>query len=112
MAIKKRHEILAFYGIKYENSGQFSVVYKRMTKFTQLTQNKNPIEYSRQYVDEAYQFSDVVGYAPSIEYAFDAHSNNEVQEDIIKITNDEALGDDAVRTIIIVDITTGEAISR
>ena len=112
MAIKKRHEILAFYGIKYENSGQISVAYKRMTKFTQLTQNKNPIEYSRQYVDEAYQFSDVVGYAPSIEYAFDAHSSNEVQEDIIKITNDEALGDDAVRTIIIVDTTTGEAISR
>ena len=112
MAIKKRHEILAFYGIKYESSGQISVAYKRMTKFTQLTQNKNPIEYSRQYVDEAYQFSDVVGYAPSIDYAFDAHSSNEVQEDIIKITNDEALGDDADRTIIIVDTTTGEAISR
>ena len=112
MKIKKRHEILAFYGITYENEGSTITAYKRMTKFTQLTQNKNPIEYSRQYIDEAYQFSDVVGYAPTIDYAFDAHTNNEVQQDIINITNGEYLGSEAVRQILVVDTNTGDAVLR
>ena len=112
MAIKKRHEILAFYEVSYASEGSTIKSFKRMTKFTQLTQNKNPIEYSRQYVDEAYQFSDVVGYAPTIDYAFDAHTDNDVQDDIIKITNKEALGDDAVRRILIVDTLTMEAVCR
>lgn len=104
---QKRHEILAFYGITQPSeSGMQIVVFNRMTKFTQLTQNKNPIEYSRQYVDEAYQFADVVGYAPAIDYAFDAHSNNVVHKDIIDITNGEKLGNDAVRQILIVDTET------
>lgn len=112
MKIKKRHEILAFYEVTYESEGTTIQSFKRMTKFTQLTQNKNPIEYSRQYVDEAYQFADVVGYSPAIDYAFDAHSDNDVQQDIIKITNNEYLGDDAVRRILIVDTTTNEAVCR
>ena len=112
MKIKKRHEILAFYEVTYTHEGSTIQSFKRMTKFTQLTQNKNPIEYSRQYVDEAYQFADVVGYAPAIDYAFDAHSDNDVQDDIVKITNKEALGDDAVRRILIVDTVTMEAVCR
>ena len=113
MRIKKRHEILAFYGVVQPIEGAEPVtIFLRMTKFTQLSQNKNPIEYSRQYVDEAYQFSDVVGYAPSIDYAFDAHSNNRVHEDIIDITNSEKIGSDAVRSLVIVDTLTGKAVCR
>lgn len=108
--IVNRHKVLAFYGVPDKNGG--SVKFVRMPKFTQLSQSKNPIEYSRQYVDEPFQETDVVGYSPSIAYAFDKHKGYEVQEDIVNITDKELLGDDAVRTIITVNIDDGTAIKR
>lgn len=108
-SIVHRHKILTFYGIPDEEG---SVKFVRMPKFTQLSQSKNPIEYNRQYVDEPFQETDVVGYSPSIAYAFDKHTGYEVQQDIVKITDEELLGDDAVRTIIIVNVDTGAAIKR
>ena len=104
-----RHKKVAFYGVPNE-SGE--VTYCRMPKFTQLNQNKNPITYDRQYVDEPFQQSDVTGYSPSIAYAFDYYRNFPVQEDIVKITDGELIGDDAVRDIIVVDVETGTATKR
>ena len=97
--IVARHRILAFYGVPDNNT----IKYHRMKKFTQFSHSKNPIEYSRQYVDEPFQQTDVVGFSPSYDYAFDKHKNLEVQADIVKITNGEFIGDDAVRPIVIVD---------
>ena len=115
-SIVQRHKIVAFYGVPTTtgtgDNATTTIAYKRMKKFTQLSQSKNPIEYSRQYVDEPFSVNDVVGYAPSISYAFDKHKNLEVQTDIVKITNGEALGDDAVRSIVIVDTETNEAYQR
>jgi len=100
--IVERHKILAFYGVPGENG---NVTYTRMKKFTQLSHSKNPIEYSRQYVDEPFQQTDVVGFAPAYDYAFDKHTDLPVQADMVSITNGEKLGDEAVRTIILVDTT-------
>ena len=36
---------------------------------------------------------------------FDQYTNNEVHQDIAEITEDEKLGNDAVREIVIVDMT-------
>ena len=44
--------------------------YERMTGFTTMTNSKEPKEYSRQYVDEDAERSDVVGYAPSIVFSY------------------------------------------
>ena len=41
--------------------------FTRMTGFTTMTGSKEPKEYSRQYVDESTERSDVVGYAPGVE---------------------------------------------
>lgn len=98
--IVARHKILAFYGVP-DKSG--TVKFHKMEKFTQFSHSKNPIEYSRQYVDEPFQQTDVVGFSPSYDYAFDKHKNLEVQNDIIKITDGELIGNDAVKTLIIVD---------
>lgn len=103
MGIVERHKILAFYGVP---GTETTVTYHRMKKFTQFSASKNPIEYSRQYVDEPFQQTDVVGFAPSYAYAFDRHTGLDVQNDIIDITDNEKLGDEAVRSIIIVDTTT------
>lgn len=104
-----RHKKVAFYGVPNNSGG---TTFHRMPKFTQINQSKNPITYDRQYVDEPFQQSDVVGYSPSIAYAFDYHRNCPVQEDIIKITDSELIGDEAVREIIVVDIETGTASKR
>ena len=97
-----RSKKLAFYGIPGDTE---QITYKRMTGFTSLSQSKNPKEYSRQYVDEDVEQTDIVGYSPSISYAFDQYKDNAVHEDIIKITDEELTTEDAVREIIIVDMT-------
>lgn len=107
--IVARHKKVAFFGV-IGSSGTESFL--RMPKFTQLSQSKNPIEHNRQYVDEPFQETDIIGCSPSISYAFDLHRNCEVQEDIVNITDSELIGDDAVRNIVIVDLDEGTAIKR
>ena len=79
--------------------------YERMTGFTSMSKSSNPKEYSRQYDDEDGEVTDVTGYSPSIDYAFDQYENNAVHDDIVAITEDELMGSDAVREIVIVDFT-------
>lgn len=75
-----------------------------MTGFTSLSDGKNSTEYSRQYVDEASERSDVVGYAPAIDYEFDRYTNDPVHEKIAAITDDEILGTEAQVDIVVVDL--------
>lgn len=97
----KRCDKLAFYGVKAEDG---SVTYRRMTGFTEIATQKQPKEYKRQYVDEEFETTDVVGYSPVISYSFDRFSGNAVHDDIVRITDDELLGTDAVRCIVMVDM--------
>lgn len=83
--------------------------YERMTKFTSLGNSKNPKEYTRHYVDEDNESSDVVGYAPSIAYAFDRYTNTPVHEKLCDIHDKELLGDDTHVEIISVDLFTKDA---
>lgn len=78
--------------------------FERMTGFTALTNAKNSKEYSRQYVDMDTETSDVVGYAPAIDYSFDLYSNNPVHEKIAKIHDGELLGNDTHVDIVTVDL--------
>lgn len=98
-----RSEKVAFYGVKSVDT----VTYTRMQGFTDMTKNANAKEYSRQYVDEPTERVDVTGYAPSIAYTFDRIKGNAVHEDIISVTDGEKIGADAIRSIILVDLTTG-----
>lgn len=101
--ILKRSEKLAFYGVPSANGGD--PAYTRMRGFTELAMSKNPTEYSRKYVDEKTERNDVVGYSPSISFAFDKFSEDAVHIDMVEITDNEATGADAVRSIVIVDTT-------
>lgn len=112
MGLTPRHKMLAFYGVTTTENNTATVTYHRMKKFTSMNQNKNPQEYSRKYVDEPTQRTDVTGYAPQIDYGFDKYSGDPVLTDIVGITNNEAVGEDAVRPIILVDVETGEATKR
>lgn len=99
--IAKRSDKIAFYGIVNGEDTE----YKRMRGFTELSINKNPVEYSRRYIDEKTERNDVVGYAPSISYSFDKFSDDAVHNDIIAVADNELIGSDAVRSIVLVDLT-------
>ena len=81
-------------------------VYTRMEGFTSLSTSKNPTEYERQYVDEDFKRTDITAYNTAIAYALDRYKKHPVTDDIIDIHENELLGQDAVRTIISVDMTT------
>lgn len=103
--IVKRHQRVAFM-----NTGNDEApVFTRMKNFTDMTNSKNPKEYSRQYVDEEFEESDVVGYAPSTAYSFDRHTNSPVHEKIAKIHDGELTGSDTLVDILIVDLFTADA---
>lgn len=85
--------------------------FQRMEGFTDLSYSQNPKEYSRQYVDEEFERTDIVGYAPSISYSFDRYTGNEVLADIVKITENEYIGDLMKRTIVVVDLSDGGMVS-
>lgn len=77
--------------------------YYRMTGFTASTNNKNPKEYTRQYVDEDFEQTDVTGYSPSIDFTFDQYIDNPVHEALVSLIDGETIGTDAVVSIVIVD---------
>lgn len=92
---------VAFMQLSTGSEGQF----ERMTHFTQMNKSMNPQEYSRNYVDVPSEITDVTGYSPNIEFAFDRYTGDHVQDDIITIYDQEKTGTDAVRSIVVVDMS-------
>lgn len=99
--IVKRSDKVAFYGVTDGDT----ITFHRMKGFTDISISKNPKEYARQYVDEAFERTDVVGYATSVSYGFDQHAGDFVHQDIAQIHDEELLGEDVVRYILMVDFT-------
>lgn len=95
-----RHQRVAFMNV----GGEGAPDYQRMTGFTQLSNSKNPKEYSRQYVDRECEDTDVVGYAPSSSYSFDRHTETPVHDLIAKIHDGELTGGEALVDVVVVDL--------
>jgi len=104
--VVKRCEKLTFFGVVGEND---VLTYHRMKGFNEIAVSKNPLEYVRQYVDEEFEQSDVVGYSPSISFSFDQFADDAVHRDMAEIAERELVGDAAIRSIIIVDLSREEA---
>lgn len=79
--------------------------YHRMKGFTGLSNSKNPKEYTRQYVDEMFETTDVVGISASIEWGFDQLLGDPVHDKLAQLIDDEIIGTDAVVEILVVDFT-------
>ena len=97
----KRSEKVSFFG----NMGTGTETFNRMRGFTTLNGSKNPKEYSRQYVDEEFETTDVVGYSPSIAFGFDQYKNDLVHDEMVEILDGEKIGSDARRNIVTVDFS-------
>lgn len=79
--------------------------YYRLKNFTEFSVSKNPVNYSRQYIDEDFERNDVVSYSPSISYSFDFDPENPVHATIADMTNNETVGNKALVKLIFVDIS-------
>ncbi len=99
MSKLKRSEKLAFLAV---TSGE-EVTYHRLKNFTEFSVSKNPVNYSRQYIDEDFKRNDVVSYAPSVSYSFDYDNENASHQIIVNITDNELVGDSAIVNIVFVD---------
>lgn len=88
------------------NSTSNEEIFRRMEGFTELSNSKGTKEYTRQYVDEDFERTDVSGYSPEKSYAFDRYKSNAVLDDIIYITENELIGQAMVRKILVLDMTT------
>lgn len=71
--------------------------------FTDLSESKGAKEYTRKYVHNKTERTDVIGFAPSISYSADIISGDPVIAEIVDITDNEKLGADAQRNIVIVN---------
>lgn len=97
----KRSDKVSFLGCLDGNTETFN----RMRGFTTLSGSKNSIEYSRQYVDEEFETTDVVGFSPSIEFGFDQYTEDEAHEEMVEILDGEYTGTNARRNIVTVDFS-------
>ena len=97
----KRSDKVSFLGCVSDGSETFN----RMRGFTTLSGAKNPTEYSRRYVDEEFETTDVTGYSPSLDFGFDQYAGDPVHDEMVKILDGEALGTEARRNIVTVDFS-------
>ena len=101
LKLKKRSEKLTFMEVKTGSTSS----YCRLEGFTTQTFNANATEYGRRYVDEDTDRTDVTGYSESVNYNFDQYVGQPALSEIVKITENELTGTDAVRNILTVDMT-------
>ena len=97
----KRSDKVSFFG----NMATGTETFNRMRGFTTLSGSKNPSEYSRQYVDEEFETTDVTGYSPSIDFGFDQYKNDLVHDEMVEILDGEKTGTEARRNIVTVDFS-------
>lgn len=97
----KRNGKVAYMDISTTSIANF----QRMRKFTEISKAKNATEYSRTYVDEDGEVTDVTGYSEEISYAFDLYKKNLVHQKIVDITDNEKTGNDALVKILTVDFS-------
>lgn len=100
-----RSQKVLFYGVPSTTGDTATHTFHRMRGFTDASTSRNAKEYTRQYVDELFEQTDVTGYSPSTSYGFDQYAGDAVHDDIVKITDGELIGNDAVRPLILVDLS-------
>lgn len=97
----KRSDKVSFFG----NIDNGTETFNRMRGFTTLSGSKNAIEYTRHYVDEEMETTDVTGYSPSIGFGFDQYKDDLVHDEMVKILDGEKTGTEARRNIVTVDFS-------
>lgn len=85
--------------------GEGTPDFELMRRFTEITTSKEAAEYSRQYIDEDFERTDVTGINTSISIAFDQYTNDDVHEKLVGIIDGEKIGEDAYVDLLMVDMS-------
>lgn len=85
--------------------GKIGAEWIRMKGFTSLSTKKNPREYTRQYVDDLFETTDIVGISATIDFGFDQYKGDKVHEYVVDIIDNEKIGADAEIEIMVVDFS-------
>lgn len=104
MKIVKRSDKVAFLEVP-PITGEGKGVFYRMKGFKSLSKKRNPKEYTRQYVDEAFETTDIVGISISQDFEFDQVKDSPLHDYLVDIIESEKLGSDAIVNIVQVDFT-------
>lgn len=103
MSLLMRYQWKSYLGVLPE-SGSGEVTYALIGEgFTSFPESKGAKEYTRKYICDSTERSDVIGYAPSRAYSCDAISDDAVCAEIMKITDNEYVGEMAQREVIAVN---------
>ena len=97
----KRNGKVAFMDVSTTSIANFLC----LSKITEISKSKNATEYSRTYVDEDGEVTDVTGYSEEISYAFDLYKGNLVHQKLVDIADNEKTGNDALVKILTVDFS-------
>ena len=81
----------------YMNTGaEGTPTYSRIGEgVTDFTESKNAQEYTRQYIDDQSETTDVVGYSPSVAYSADIYTDDPVCQKLVAVTDGELVGNAA-----------------
>lgn len=90
----------AYLGCLASGSQTFELIGEGFTSFPEA---KNPKEYTRKYINYKTEKTDVIGYAPSIEYSADCISDDPVVKEIVEIHENELTGSDTHRDVVSVN---------
>lgn len=71
--------------------------------FTTFPEAKNPKEYTRKYVNNKTEKTDVIGYSPSISYSVDYITNEPCVQEVVEIHEKEYVGTATHRNIVSVN---------
>ncbi len=104
MSLVMRHQWASYMGIPGTGTPA-TVTYSLIGEgFTSFPEKKNPKEYTRKYVNYQSEKTDVIGYSPSIDYSCDCISDDPVVQEIVKIHDQELVGDATHRDVISVNL--------
>lgn len=97
-----RYQFAAYMGcLSTENKEVFHLIGEG---FTELSESKNPQEYSRKYVHDKSSRTDVTGFAPQYDYTADYIDGDAVVAEIAKVHDKELIGAAARRNIVSVNL--------
>lgn len=99
-----RHEVLTFMKPKKLTEDTFEEKYYRLYGFTELSETANPQEYTRKYIDEARERTDIVGMTKTSSFNLDYHEGDLVHADIKNMYDKELTGTNTEREFIAVEL--------
>lgn len=99
-----RHEVLTFMKPKKLTEDTFEDKYYRLYGFTELSETANPQEYTRKYIDEARERTDIVGMTKTSSFNLDYHEGDLVHADIKNMYDKELTGTNTEREFIAVEL--------